>query len=108
MAVEDVEWRERYGDQSYKARSLNAIRVAILALTFSHTVILPSLPAFLAALHSRPSMVGYCLSAHCLGELCSSHFMTSWYHRRPAREVVVVALLINAMGSVAYALSPHR
>uniref|UniRef100_A0A7S0MJY6 Major facilitator superfamily (MFS) profile domain-containing protein n=1 Tax=Cryptomonas curvata TaxID=233186 RepID=A0A7S0MJY6_9CRYP len=108
MAVEDIEWRERYGDQSYKSRSLIAIRAAFLALTFSQTVILPSLPAFLSVLHSHPSMVGYCLCAQCLGELCTTHIFSRWYDRRSAREVVTVALMINAAGNLLYAAAPHR
>ena len=108
MAVEDIEWRERYGDQSYKMRSLFAIRIAFLALNFSQAVILPSLPSFLSALHSHPSMVGYCLAAQCLGELCMTHIFSNYYDKRPAREVVCVALLTSAAGSLCYSASPHR
>ncbi len=106
--MEDIEWRERYGDQTYKSRSLIAIRAAFLALTFSQTVILPSLPAFLSVLHSHPSMVGYCLCAQCLGELCTTHIFSRWYDRRSAREVVAVALMISAAGNLLYAAAPHR
>ena len=108
MAIEDIEWRERYGDQSYKVRSLFAIRAAFLALTFSQTIILPSLPSFLSALHSHPSMVGYCLSAQCLGELCFTQVFSHFYDRRSAREVVTIALLVCAAGSLCYAAAPHR
>jgi MFS family permease len=108
MAVEDIEWRERYGDQSYKTRSLVAIRVAFMALTFSQTIILPSLPSFLSALHSHPSMVGYCLAAQCLGELCLTQAFSYYYDKRAAREVVTVALLMCAVGSLCYSAAPHR
>jgi len=63
MAVEDIEWQERYGDQSYKPRSLLAIRVALLSLFFSQMVVLPSLAVYLSSLHADTTMLGYCLGA---------------------------------------------
>ena len=63
MAVEDIEWQERYGDQSYKPRSLFAIRVALLSLFFSQMVVLPSLAVYLSSLHADTTMLGYCLGA---------------------------------------------
>ena len=108
MAVEDVEWQERYGDQSYKAHSLRAIRVALLAIFFSQAVVLPSLAVYLSTLHASLNMLGYCLAATCLGELCANNFFSMCYDQRPAREVVVGALILNVIASLLYAAAPHR
>jgi len=108
MAVEDVEWQERYGDQSYKSRSILAIRVALLAIFFSQVVVLPSMAVYLSTLHASTSMLGYCIAATCIGELCAQNLFSMWYDRRPAREVVVGALVLNAGASILYAVAPHR
>jgi hypothetical protein len=108
MAVEDVEWQERYGDQSYKPRSLLALRVAFFALFFSQVVVLPSLAVFLSTLHAPTSMLGYCIAATCIGELCANNLFSMWYDGRPAREVVVGALLLNVLASILYSVAPHR
>lgn len=108
MAVEDVEWQERYGDQSYKARSILAIRVALLALFFSHAVVLPSLAVYLSTLHAPTSMLGYCIAATCIGELCANNLFSMWYDGRPAREVVAGALMLNVFASILYSVAPHR
>jgi len=108
MAVEDVEWQERYGDQSYKSRSILAIRVALFALFFSQVVVLPSIAVYLSTLHASASMLGYCLSATCIGELCANNLFSMWYDKRPAREVVVGALVLNVFASILYSVAPHR
>lgn len=71
MALEDVEWQERYGDQSYKATSLNTIRVVLAALFFSHVVVLPSIAVYLGSMNAPISMLGYCIAAVCVGEYCA-------------------------------------
>jgi hypothetical protein len=108
MALEDVEWQERYGDQSYKSGSLLAIRVALLALFFAQVVVLPSMAVYLSTLHASTSMLGYCLAATCIGEMCAQNLFSMWYDRRPAREVVVGSLVLNAFASFLYAVAPHR
>ena len=108
MALEDVEWQERYGDQSYKSGSLLAIRVALLALFFAQVVVLPSMAVYLSTLHASTSMLGYCLAATCIGEMCAHNMFSMWYDRRPAREVVVGSLMLNAFASILYAVAPHR
>jgi hypothetical protein len=108
MALEDVEWQERYGDQSYKSGSLLAIRVALLALFFAQVVVLPSMAVYLSTLHASTSMLGYCLAATCIGEMCAHNLFSMWYDRRPAREVVVGSLVLNAFASILYAVAPHR
>ena len=108
MAVEDVEWQERYGDQSYKSRSLLAIRVALFALFFSQVVVLPSLAVYLSTLSAPTSMLGYCIAATCIGELCANNIFSILYDGRPAREVVVGALMLNVFASILYSVAPHR
>eukprot|EP00286_Rhodomonas_abbreviata_P017102 CAMPEP_0181325386 /NCGR_PEP_ID=MMETSP1101-20121128/20893_1 /TAXON_ID=46948 /ORGANISM="Rhodomonas abbreviata, Strain Caron Lab Isolate" /LENGTH=199 /DNA_ID=CAMNT_0023433681 /DNA_START=274 /DNA_END=869 /DNA_ORIENTATION=+ len=106
MAVEDFEWQERYGDQSYKSTSLETIRVAFFALQFAQLVVLPSLAVRLATLHGSVSILACSLAACCIGELTASKLFSYWYDRRPAKEVVVSALILNAVASVGYSLSP--
>ncbi|KAJ1495459.1 hypothetical protein T484DRAFT_1762228, partial [Baffinella frigidus] len=108
MAVEDVEWQERYGDQRYKAVSLNVIRVTLLTLFFSHVVVLPSMAVYLGSLDASISYLGYCIAAVCVGEFCATLPLSYWYDRRPAREVVAACLLLNAGGSILYAVAPSK
>lgn len=108
MALEDVEWQERYGDQSYKATSLNTIRVVLAALFFSHVVVLPSIAVYLGSMNAPISMLGYCIAAVCVGEYCADIPLSFWYDKRPAREAVAAALLINTAGSLLYALAPNQ
>ena len=106
--MEDVEWQERYGDQSYKGHSIAAIRVALLAIFFSQVVVLPSLAVYLSAMHASTWMLGYCVAATCIGELCANNLFSAWYDKRPAREVVVGSLVLNAVASLLYAAAPHH
>ena len=47
-------------------------------------------------------------AATCIGELCFNSLFSIWYDKRPAREVVVGALLLNTFACIAYATAPHH
>ena len=108
MAVEDLEWQERYGDQSYKLNSIIAVRVAMFSLYISQVIVLPSMFVYLGTFHSSFIMLGYCLTATCVGEFCGGGVFGLWYDRRSAREVVIGALLLSSIASIIYSLAPHR
>lgn len=107
MAVEDIDWQERYGDQSHKREGLRSIWFTLLALHISQAVVLPTMYELLMSMHSRALMLGYCFAATCLGELCAGPIFSMWYDKRPAKEAVIAALLVNAGGSFLYAMSPN-
>lgn len=52
-------------------------------------------------------MLGYCISAVCLGELCSTPLFSRWYEVAPARDLAMAALAISTVGSVLYAVAPN-
>jgi len=107
MAVEDIDWQEQYGDQSHKREGLRSIWVTLLALHISQAVVLPTMYELLLSMHARALMLGYCFAATCLGELCAGPVFSMWYDKRPAKEAVVAALMLNAGGSFLYAVSPN-
>jgi hypothetical protein len=107
MAVEDIDWQEQYGDQSHKREGLRSIWVTLLALHISQAVVLPTMYELLMSMHARALMLGYCFAATCLGELCAGPVFSMWYDKRPAKEAVVAALMLNAGGSFLYAVSPN-
>ena len=76
-------------------------------MVLSHTICLPSISSYLAGFHSESIMLGYCISAVCLGELCSTPLFSRWYEVAPARDLAMAALAISTVGSVLYAVAPN-
>ena len=90
-----------------RERSMSAIYSTVFALAFAHAICLPSISSYLAGFHSESIMLGYCISAVCLGELCATPFFTRWYETAPARDLAIAALAISTVGSVLYAVAPN-
>ena len=90
-----------------RERSMSAISSTIFVTTFSHAICLPSISSYLAGFHSQSIMLGYCISAVCLGELCATPFFSQWYEAWPALHLAMGALAISAVGSVLYAVAPN-
>ena len=62
-----------------RERSMSAIYATVFAVVFAHTICLPSISSYLAGFHSQSIMLGYCISAVCLGELCATPLFSKWY-----------------------------
>jgi hypothetical protein len=86
---------------------MSAISSTVFAVVFAHTICLPSISSYLAGFHSQSVMLGYCISAVCLGELCSTPLFSMWYEHAPARDLAMGSLAISAIGSVLYAVAPN-
>ena len=90
-----------------RERSMSAIYATVFAVVFAHAICLPSISSYLAGFHSESIMLGYCISAVCLGELCSTPLFSKWYEIAPARDLAMVSLAISTVGSVLYAVATN-
>ena len=88
-----------------RERSMSAIYATVFALAFAHAICLPSISSYLAGFHSQSIMLGYCISAVCLGELCATPIFARWYETAPARDLAIAALATGTIGSVLYAVA---
>ena len=121
MAIEDVEWLDRFGDQSYKQRSKWAILFILASLSFSLAIVYPSLPQVLSTFDAGMSSLGHAIALPFVMELASTPLYSLWcfhpfphfiyvtsntqprYNARPIREPVVVGLALSAIGSIIFA-----
>eukprot|EP00291_Cryptomonas_curvata_P018482 CAMPEP_0172157970 /NCGR_PEP_ID=MMETSP1050-20130122/4107_1 /TAXON_ID=233186 /ORGANISM="Cryptomonas curvata, Strain CCAP979/52" /LENGTH=125 /DNA_ID=CAMNT_0012827299 /DNA_START=231 /DNA_END=604 /DNA_ORIENTATION=- len=53
-------------------------------------------------------MLGYCLAATCLGEIVTTPLFNFWYDRRPTKEVILSALVLNSFASLFYSMSTTK
>lgn len=103
MAIEDVEWLDRFGDQSYKQRSKWAILFILASLSFSLAIVYPSLPQVLLTFDASMSSLGHAIALPFIMELASMPLYSVWYNSRPIKEPVIAGLLLSALGSLIYA-----
>lgn len=103
MAIEDVEWLDRFGDQSYKVRSKWAILFILASVSFSLAIVYPSLPQVLLAFNASMSSLGHAIALPFVMELISAPLYSLWYNSRSIKEPVITGLFLSAIGSIVYA-----
>ena len=135
-----VEWLDRFGDQSYvpqsfrqcifvtfcagtclipyentccswsfivsyryKQRSKWAILFILASLSFSLSIVYPSLPQVLVAFDASMSSLGHAIALPFVMELISMPLYSCWYNFRSIKEPVIAGLGLSAIGSIVYA-----
>jgi MFS family permease len=105
---EVASWDERFKDPRRKSLALNVIRMTAFTLLFAQTVVLPSLSSYLSVFHADVRMLGFCLAATCFGEIFAAPLFNFWYDRRPTKEVILSALVLNLVASLCYSMAPNK